>query len=121
MEDQEFHDTIAKVIGAVVSHPDMTKLNGSGKVYSFGATDGGYDWYIDASGPAAFGEGIPDRFDVRATMTKEDWLKTLRGQLSPTQAMLRKKIKVEGSTVAIMGLSMDALIQTYTDVIGPAA
>lgn len=121
MEDQEFHDVIVKVIGAVVSHPDMTKMNGSGKVFAFGASDTGFDWYIDATGPATFGEGTPERYDVRATMLKEDWLKTLQGQLSPTQAMLRKKIKVEGSTMAIMSLSMDALVQTYAELIGPAA
>lgn len=121
MEDEEFREVIVTVIGSVVKHPDVAKLGGSGKIFSFGTIDADISWYIDATSDATFGEGMPERYDVRATMLKEDWLKTLQGKLSPTQAMLRRKITVDGSMMTIASLSMDALVQTYNEKIGQAS
>ncbi|MEW6475711.1 MAG: SCP2 sterol-binding domain-containing protein [Actinomycetota bacterium] len=115
MDDEEFRATIVKVIGAVVHQPEVKKIAGSGKVFAFGAIDAPATWYIDASGDPVFSEGTPEKFEVRATMTKADWISLLAGKLSPTQAMLRKKLKVEGSVAAITSLSMDALIRTYKE------
>jgi putative sterol carrier protein len=115
MDDEEFRSIIVKVIGAAVHQPEVMKLSGSGKVFSFGAMDAPVNWCVDASGDTRFSEGLPDRFDVRATMSKDDWLSMLRGKLSPTQAMLRKKLKVEGSIAAIASLSMEALLRTYKE------
>lgn len=118
MDDEEFRSIIVKVIGAVVDQPELKKLAGSGKVFAFGAIDAPVNWYIDATGDPIFSEGTPEKFEVRATMTKDNWLSMLRGNLSPTQAMLRKKLKVEGSIVAITSLSMDALLRTYQEQMG---
>ena len=113
MEDDEFRSMIATVIGAVTKVPEVTKLAGSGKVFSFGAADAPVNWYLEFAGEPVFGEGVPDQFDVRALMTKADWLEMLKGNLSATQAMLRRRLKVEGSMAAISALSMDALVRCY--------
>ena len=115
MEDEEFRSIIVKVIGAVVHQPEVQKEAGSGKVFAFGAIDAPIDWYIDVTGEPFFSEGRPEKFEVRATMTKADWMSLLAGKLSPTQALLRKRLKVEGSVVAITSLSMDALLRTYKE------
>ena len=115
MEDEAFRAIIVKVIGAVVEQPEVKKLAGSGKVFSFGAIDAPVNWYIDATGDPAFSEGLPANFTVRSTMKKDDWMALLEGKLSPTQAMLRKKFKIEGSVAAIAALSMDALLRTYKE------
>ncbi|MDQ1490134.1 MAG: sterol transfer family [Actinomycetota bacterium] len=115
MDDEEFRPIIVKVIGAVVDQPELKKLAGSGKVFAFGTIDGDVSWYIDCSGDPIFSEGTPEKFEVRAKMLKADWLSMLSGKLSPTQAMLRKKLKVEGSIAAITSLSMDALLRTYKE------
>ena len=115
MEDEEFRSIIVKVIGAVVEQPEVKKLANSGKVFAFGAIDAPVNWYIDATGDVVFSEGTPESFTVRATMKKDDWMTMLGGKLSPTQAMLRKKLKVEGSVAAITSLSMDALLRSYKE------
>jgi putative sterol carrier protein len=115
MDDEEFRPIIVKVIGAVVDQPELKKLAGSGKVFAFGTIDGDVTWYIDASGEPFFSEGTPEKYEVLAKMLKADWLAMLSGKLSPTQAMLRKKLKVEGSIAAITSLSMDALLRTYKE------
>lgn len=121
MEDDEFRSTIVRVIGAVVREPEVQKLAGSKKTFAFGATDADVNWYIDTSSEPTFGEGIPEERDVRVLMKKDDWLLTLQGKLSSTQAMLRKKLKVEGSMLAISSLSMDALVRVYNREIGESA
>lgn len=113
MKDEEFRSVISTVIGAVTKTPEVEKLAGSGKVFSFGTVDAAVNWYLDFAGEPVFGEGVPDRFDVRALMTKADWLEVLKGNLSATQAMLRRRLKVEGSMTAISALSMDALVRCY--------
>ena len=115
MDDEEFRSIVVKVIGAAVRQPEVEKLAGSNKVFAFGALDAPVNWFIDTSAAPAFSEGTPDQFDVRSLMTKDDWLQMLRGQLSPTQAMLRKRLKVEGQIAAIMSLSMDALLRAYQE------
>jgi putative sterol carrier protein len=111
--DEEFQAVISKVVGAVVSEPEMQKIAGSGKVFAFGTIDGDVNWYIDAGAEPVYREGTPERFDVRASLTKDDWIAVLAGKLSPTQAMLRKKLKVEGSVITVMSLPMDALLRCY--------
>lgn len=115
MDDEEFREVIRTVVGTVVGEPEFKKLAGTGKIFSFGATDAKYSWYLDFTNAPAFSEGLPERFDVRATMTKADWLDSLSGKLSSTQAMLRRKLHVEGSMMAISSLSMEALIRTYKE------
>ncbi|MDQ1500649.1 MAG: sterol transfer family, partial [Actinomycetota bacterium] len=87
-------------------------------LFAFGASDADVNWYIDFSGVPAFHKGVPDRYDVRLQMSKSDWLLSLQGKLSATQAMLRRKIKIDGSMTAIMSLSMDALLRTYKEQMG---
>lgn len=120
MEDDTFRDVIVRVIGAVVKEPEVQKLAGSAKVFAFGASDSDINWYIDATAEPLFSEGTPERRDVRVTMTKDDWIQALQGKLSPTQALLRKKIKLEGSMMVMTSLSMDALTRVYNRELGPA-
>jgi putative sterol carrier protein len=118
MDDEEFREVVAKTIGAVVHQPEIQKLAGSGKVFAFGTLDGPVAWHIDATGDPVFGEGTPVKFDVRAQMVMADWVALFQGRMSPTQAMLRKKLKTEGDVMAITGLSMDALVRSYKEQIG---
>ena len=121
MEDEEFRDMIAKVIGSAVQQPEVAKLNGSGKVFAFGALDAPIDWYLDATDEIAFREGVPEKFDVCAKASKETWLLALQGKLSATQALLRKKLKVEGSMLAMTALPMEALLRSYKEQMGETA
>ena len=77
-------------------------------VYQFNITgDGGGEWSLDLTkGKTSdfVSEGTHDSPGATITVSAEDWLGMLNGELNPMQAFMSGKIKIEGDMTLAMSL-----------------
>jgi putative sterol carrier protein len=102
-----------------VDKPQIRGLDGSNKTMAFGTIDyPDITWHIDTRERAKFVEGKPDSAPVvTATALSDDWVKLFAGKLSATQALMRRKLKVKGSVVALTALPVEIMTSSYEEAI----
>jgi putative sterol carrier protein len=118
MESEAFRRLVAAVVGRAAEQPEMRGLDGSRKILAFKALDlPDVAWHLDGHGALRFVEGAPEHFDVQVGMESDDFVQVFSGKLSPTQAIMRRRMKIEGSIMTVMGMSADVLVRCYHEVV----
>jgi putative sterol carrier protein len=70
---------------------------------------------MDAFEEPVYCRGEAGKFTVKATMSSGNWIKFMGGELSPVNAALTKKMKIEGASVALTQLPLAVLRKAYQE------
>ncbi len=82
---------------------DASKIAGMNAVYQFNVDDSVYTVAV-ADGAMNVSEGPADKASIELTMTEEDFLALVKGELNGQQAFLTGKLKIKGDMTLAMKL-----------------